>query len=280
MLVILATPNQTITTMKKTYLLFILSLFIVSCSSDDDSGNNNPTLPPNTTAFFPSKIGNHWVYDVQSSVMSGRDSLYVANDTIIGGNTYQKLKTKKQPIGFFSNALNKNAIRHADGKIYLTGSAGLDFAEDLPINIAVSNFVIFDKNAAENTELATVSGTLEQEIEGIKIKFNYKLSSKAKATLASYTSGQQNYTNVKPVEIILNLEITAGLSSLPIAIPVLKSQNVVVSTQYYVENIGVVGATTDIVYELEEIPLPDFQLPIPQSGSEHQVETLVNYNVQ
>lgn len=264
--------------MKKTYLLLILSLFIISCSSDDDNGNNTPTSPSNT--FLPSDIGNYWVYDVQSTAISGRDSLYVANDTIIGGNTCQKLKTKKQPIGFFSNALNKNAVRYADGKIYLTGAAGLDFSENLPINIAVSNFVIFDQNANENTELGNVSGTLEQEIEGFKIKFNYKLTSRAKATLASFTSGQENYSNVKPVEIILNLEITAGIAGFPIAFPLLKPQNVVVSTQYYVENIGVVNATTDINYELEEIPLPDFQLPIPQSGTEHQVETLVKYNVQ
>ncbi|RWX00355.1 hypothetical protein [Flavobacterium cerinum] len=263
--------------MKKTYLLFILSLFIVSCSSDDDNGNNNNPTPTNT--FLPSNIGNYWVYDVQNSTISGRDSLYVANDTIINGSTFQKLRTKDQPFGFFSNALNKNAIRYDNGKIYLTGNAGLDFAADLPINIAVSNFIIFDQNAAENTELGTVSGTLEQEIEGFKIKFNYKLTSKTKATLANYTSGQQNYSNVRPVEITLNLEITAGLSGFPIAFPLLKPQNVVVSTQYYAENIGVVNATTDINYELEEIPLPDFQLPIPQSGTEHQVETLVNYNV-
>jgi hypothetical protein len=265
--------------MKKTYLLFILSLFIVSCSSDDDNGNNNNPTPPSNT-FLPSDIGNYWVYDVQSTAISGRDSVYVANDTVINGSTFQKIRTKKQPVGFFSNALNKNAIRYADGKIYLTGAAGLDFAENLPINIAVSNFVIFDQNANENTELGSVSGTLEQEIEGFKIKFNYKLTSKAKATLATYTSGQQNYNNVRPVEIILNLEITAGVAGFPIAFPLLKPQNVVVSTQYYAENIGVVGTTTDITYELEEIPLPDFQLPIPQSGTEHQVETLVDYNVQ
>lgn len=263
--------------MKKTYLLFILSLFIVSCSSDDDNTNNTPT-PSNT--FLPTSLGDYWVYDVQSTAISGRDSLYIASDTIINGSTFQKLKTKKQPFGFFSNALNKNAIRHADGKIYLTGAAGLNFTEELPVNIAVSNFVIFDQNATENTELGTVSGTLEQVIEGIILKANYKLTSKAKATLATYTSGEVNYTNVKAVEITLNLEITAGMAGIPIAIPVMKSQNVVVSTQYYAENIGVVNTTTDITYELEEIPLPNFELPIPQSGSEHQVETLVNYNVQ
>ncbi|MNJ95040.1 hypothetical protein D3C87_127440 [compost metagenome] len=264
--------------MKKTYLLLFLSIFIVSCSSDDNNDGDNNGTPGDP--FLPTGIGNYWVYDVDSSLADGRDSLYIAKDTIIDGNTFQKLKTKEQPFGFFSNALNNNSIRHSDGKIFLTGKANLNFSEDLPFDISVSNFVIFNQNASANESLGTVSGVFEQEIEGFLIKFKYTLASKAKADLATYASGQENYTNVKPVEITLNLEITASMAGFPIEYPIMKPQNVVTSTQYYAQNIGVVHTTTDITYSLEEIPLPDFQLPIPQSGTEHQEETLVNYNIE
>lgn len=263
--------------MKKTYLLFFLSIFIVSCSSDDNNDNNggNSGIP-----FLPTTVGNYWVYDVESSLMDGRDSLYIANDTIIDGNTFQKLKTKELPFGFFSTVLNNNSIRYSGGKLFLTGSANLNFSEDLPIDVSLSNFVVFSDNASADEQLGTMSGTFEEEIEGFLITFKYTLTSKAKADIATFTSGQENYTNVKPVEITLNLEITAGMAGLPIAYPIMKPQNVVTSTQYYAKNIGVVHTTTDIAYTLEEIPLPDFELPIPQSGSERQEETLVDHNVQ
>jgi len=261
--------------MKKIYFLLASGLLLASCSSDDDINNNDNN---NSGTYIPSKEGNYWVYDVQSSVLSGRDSLYVANDTIINNTTYQKLKVKELAYGFFSNALNNNGIRHANGKTYLSGSAGLYFSEDLPFNVAVNDFIIFDGNASDNQQLATVSGSFQQEVEGFTLTFNYTLSSKAKASISSFTSSDKQYTNVKPVEITLNVGINASISNFPLAYPLLPPQNVVVSTQYYAEGIGAVKTVTDINYTLSQIP--GIELPIPQSGSEHQEETLVKYDVE
>ena len=268
--------------MKKTYLLGILTAFIVSCSSDDNgngNGNNNPS-----GSSIPIAQGNYWVYDVQSSTMlNGRDSLYVSGDTVINNTTYSKLKTKEAlAYGFFSNALNNNGVRHADGKTYLSGTAGLAITEQLPFDIAVSDFIIFDENAQDNQQLATVSGTIDQEIEGYDIEINYTLSSKSKAAISNFTSGEEQYESVKPVEITLNMniDITFQVPGIPIPLtfPLMAEQNVLVSTQYYAQGIGVVKSVTDINYNLAE--LPDIELPIPQSGSQHQEEVLVDYNLQ
>lgn len=264
--------------MKKTYLLGLIAVFIVSCSSDDNGGENQ-NQPGGS--FIPTEQGNYWVYEVQSSTISGRDSLYVAGDTLINNKEYKKLKNKEAiAYGFFSNALNNNGIRHADGKTYLSGNAGLNISEDLPIDLAVSDFIVFDENATDNQQLSSVDGSLSQEIEGYTVALNYKLTSKAKAVIVSFTSGGEQYSNIKPVEIRLNMGITINttIQGFPISFPLMSSQDVAVSTQYYAQGIGVVKSITDINYNLAE--LPGIELPIPQSGSEHQEETLVDYNVE
>jgi hypothetical protein len=262
--------------MKKIYLLALLGTFIVSCSSDDGSNNSSQT-----GSFIPTNEGNYWVYNVQGSVMSGRDSLYVAGDTVINNNSYKKLKTK-EPVayGFFSNALNNNGIRQANGKIYLSGTAGLNISEDLPFNLDVTDFIVFDENASNDQQLSIVEGSVNQEIEGYTLIFEYKMTSKAKAAIGSFTSGEEQYSNIKPVEITLNMGITVALNigGFPFNFPLMAKQDVVVSTQYYAQGIGAVKSTTDISYNLSE--LPDIELPIPQSGSQHQEEILVDYNVE
>lgn len=260
--------------MKKIYFLLASGLFLLSCSSDDDSSNNNNS----SGTYIPSQEGNYWVYDVMGTSLSGRDSLYVANDTVINNNTYQKLKVKELAYGFFSNALNNNGIRHDNGKTFLSGSAGLYFSEDLPFNVAVNDFIIFDENASENQQLSSITGSFQQELEGYNLTFNYTLTSKAKATIASFTSGDKQYSNVKPVEITLNVGINVAVPNFPISFPLLPAQNVVVSTQYYAPRIGDVKTITDINFSLSQIP--GLELPIPQSGSEHQEETLVKYGVE
>jgi hypothetical protein len=214
--------------------------------------------------------------------MSGRDSLYVSGDTVINSKTYKKLKTK-EPIayGFFSNTLSNNGIRQENGKTYLSGTAGLNIAENLPFDLEISDFVIYDQNATDNQQLASTSGTVNQEIEGYTVAFDYTLSSKAKAAISNFTSGTEQYSNVKPVEITLNMSISVTVTipgvPIPLTFDLMEPQNVVVSTQYYAQGIGVVKNTTDINYTLAQIP--QVELPIPQTGSEHQEEILVDYSV-
>lgn len=249
---------------------------MISCSNDDSSNNSSNT----STTYFPSTQGNYWMYDVDSDIMDGRDSLFIANDTLIHSDTYQKLKTKNLPFGFFSNSLRNNAVKETGGKIFVTGAVGFNISEDIPLSLPINDFIVFDQNAADNQKLGTISGTMQQEIEGYTLEFKYTLTSKAKGAVSNFTSGLETYTNVKPVEIVVNLiiNVKTEFAGLPVTFPLMTSQNVVVSTQYYAPQIGVVKTITNLSYELTQIP--NIELPIPQSGSEHQEEILVDYSIQ
>lgn len=265
--------------MKKTILLMAaLGLLTLSCS-DDDSSDTTPSVT--TSAYLPMADGNYWVYDVESSVMNGHDSLYVANDTVIGGTTYHKLKTGALPTGFFPGALRNNGVRAADGKLLLTGTATVNFTEELPFSIAVDDFIMFDEYAAADTTLDTKTGTINQEIQGYDVDMNYVLTATALTPLASHTAGGQTYNNVKPVEMKLNVKVVINYPFQGMVLPVtiINTQDVVISTQYYAEGVGMVHAVTDFQYNMEELP-DNVEVPLPQSAEENQEEILVDYSVE
>ncbi len=266
--------------MKPTVLLIFSFLFVlVSCSPSD---NDSPPIDEPIVDYFPLVNGNYWVYDVSGSDnLSGRDSLYVANDTVINSKTYKKFKTKILPTGLYSNSLNKNGLRKDGNKLLLSGSAEFAFAEALPVALSLNDFVVFQENASANQQLSSVSGTINQEFEGIPLKIDYILKTTAMASLPTFTSPDQTvYSDVKTVKTTLTLTISAELSPefFPgTYIPVLNTQDVVNSTMYFASSIGVVYTNSTVSYEL--VGAIAGELGIPESYSQTSQEVLDTYEV-
>lgn len=256
----------------------MVAFFNVSCSSDDNSNSNNTEA---TSDYLPLTNGNYWVYDTNTNGAdgavdsSGRDSIYVANDTIIGSFTYKKLKSRAAATGFFSGSLSGNAVRQSGSKLLVTGNTAVAISEAVPFNIAINDFAFFDANATTGQQIGTTSGSFQQTIQGIALTFSYTLTTTAGTDYASYTVGTTTYSSVKTVVTTLKLKIV------PAAFPIelLPEQNVVTSTQYFAEGIGAVKTSTDISYNLADISIPGITLPIPQTGTAHQDEILDVYSV-
>jgi len=265
--------------MKKiVFLLFAAGYLSVSCSSDDNNSSNT-----SAGVYLPVNTGDYWVYNTENSTTTGRDSLYIAKDTVIGLVTYKKFKTKNIATGFYSRALSNNGVRNLNGKLLVSGSTSFSFSEAAPLSVSVSDFTFFDAGASSGKALDETSGTITQATEdGYDIKIDYTLSSAAGTNLATFTtSGGVTYNDVKTSKLTLNLAITAIVKVSGISIPftVMQPQDAVVSTQYYAKNIGAVYAVTDISYALSDLSSLNITLPIPSSGSEHQEEILANYHL-
>ncbi len=261
--------------MKKTALLTTLltSILFISCSSDESgTGSNFET---------PLTIGNYWTYDVEGQAGITRDSLYISNDTVIGSNTYKKFKTENDiATGFYSSALRNNGVRVSDDKLKLSGDLSLASGQTLPIavDLTLSDFVIFNKNASNNQALnsSPKTGTIQQTVSGYPLNINYSLQSYGGETLASFTSPNGDvYTDVKTTKIKLNVEITTTISGFPIT--ALASQDVLVSTQYLADGIGVVYTNTVTSYNLNSLVAT--QLGVPATNSQTQEEFLDTYLV-
>ncbi len=254
--------------------LFLLCFFITSCSNDDDSSGT----PATVTNPLPVTQGSYWIYDVQTETISGRDSLYVDNETSINGNVYKNFKTQAFPFGFYSNALNNSSVRQLEDKLLLTAMLPVELA-DLPIEIDINDFVIFDGSASGGSILSETTSSFEQQIEGFDIQGTYTLSSLAGDNLITYTAPDGTaYNNVKSTVLKLNLTIVVTLPGVPFPFTILPSQDVLVSTHYYADGIGMVHSVSDVQYQLADTF--GVEVPLPQSANEHQEEILANYFIQ
>jgi uncharacterized membrane protein len=263
--------------MKYKLLIAVAFLSVLASCSNDSNSNLD-------TNFMPLSNGNYWKYNVVSNAQTMRDSLYISNDTTINTKIYKKLKTRNNPAGFFSNSLNKNGLRREGSSLFLSGSLALDFGVGVPINLNVSEYVIFNEAATNNQQLSSVSGTINQNVGNYPLVIDYTLKSIAIESLPTYTSNGRVYSDVKRVKTILNAKITTTTTVVILGVPtpfvvtILSPQDVVVSNQYYSKNIGMVYTNTLINYQLNSLP-GGISLPIPSSGSQSQEEFLDVYNV-
>ncbi|HSD15284.1 MAG TPA: hypothetical protein VLB74_11605 [Flavobacterium sp.] len=265
--------------MKKRILLLtaVLSGLFLSCSSDDSNSGGNNT--PDTNFTIPLATDKYWTYDVAEEGMDDtRDSLYISGDVIIEGNTYKKFQTKDDvSTGFYSSSLRNNGVRELDHKLLLSGNLSLADGQELPIglDLSVVDFIIFKKNATLDEVLSTKTGSFQQTVEGFPLTINYTLQSKGGEVMPSFTTPRgETYTNVRTSKIILNVKITTVMSG--VSIVVLDSQDVVKSTQYLADGIGVAYSKTITNYSINQLVAN--QLGIPASNTSTQEEFLDTYN--
>lgn len=262
--------------MKKTILsLFAISSLLFSCSSDDSSNTIITDQPSN---YINIDEGKYWVYDVSGQI-SGRDSLYVHSVQ----NAIATLKTKELPTGFYSGLLNDTKLSRVDDKIIASGTANYEIIEGFPLDIEISNFTIFKENATDNQQLSTITDTFETEYEGLPLVFNYTMKSIFVKNHDSYNipnyGDKQDVVEIKVVvNLTISAKITLDISPNPILIPLLRSQDVVTSSQFYVNEIGNAYTKTTINYELEDLSQLQIELPIAQQGSYNIIEKLISNN--
>ena len=174
-----------------------------------------------------------------------------------------------------ANSLNNNSFRTDGDKVLMSGTAGLSFVDQLPVNVSLSDFVIHKNNAASGEVLSTVSGIIEQDYNGNPIKIEYTLKSVAQPKLATTTVNNVNYQNVDVVKTILTAKVTTVVGVFPFTI--LESQDVIVSTQNFVKNIGVISANTVFNYTLSAGI--GASLGIPESGNQVTNEVIDTFKV-
>lgn len=263
--------------MKKNALL-LCALVVALSSCSPDNSDDTPT-PSN---YLPLTDASYWTYDVTGTAegTSGRDSIYVANDTVINTLTYKKIKARTPRVGFYANLMHQAALRKTGSKVLATGTNSFSFAGEVPINLAVTDFVVFDSDASENTVLDSESGTNTQTVNNIPLTLNYTISSKAGARYPTWTDSQGTvYQDVTVSKYIISLKVTAQFEGVPFPITVLDTQDVLVSNLFYAADIGVVTANTNIQYQLQDFSALGITLPIPQNGSESMLEVLDTFQI-
>ena len=273
--------------------LIIASLFIAILTSCSHSSNDEVDLSDGIpTIYMPLKINNYWKYNVASTfngtVNPSKDSLFISNDTLINSITYKKMKSYSQDpsgpsTGFYSSIVHNNSVRIDGSRLKLTGVVNLPTLISEPITLNLSDFTIFKENSSAGTELSSVSGDFTRTIQTYLLNFNYTFKSVSDENLTSYTTNGHTYTDVKKTKLVLNLTVTypTVISGIATNLVVLPTQDVIVSTQYYAKNIGVIYNNTTIEYALNPAAVSTLSFPpnVPTNGNFTQQESVTSYHL-
>lgn len=269
--------------------LLLFSVFVATfsaCSNNDD--NNTNTNSENS--FLPLNVDDYWVYDVISEQMTNEDSIFVASEETLNGLNYSNFGTRDPFYGFYASAIKNNKVRKEGSQMFLTGSLNTAALGDfIDVPIVLNDFIFFNENGTLNQQLDMETGVIEQDLQGTPLNITYTLKSTSLGSLETFNAPNGTvYNNVKTVKVSLQLYVSTTFESdtlpIPITIAVLEAQDVLISTLYFVENIGVVYASTNYQYELNPslfgnplIPVPD--LGIPTEASFVVTEHLKSYNI-
>jgi hypothetical protein len=266
--------------MKIKYLLIPILFIVFSCSKNDDPA----PIPPPTTVTPPT-VGddvvtnyvnlaflNYWQYEANSTrivdnapatvpisttetITSGYDNLNAGNDVVLNTFTYKNMTTSLNNYGFYCSMLKDNNLRVDGSSVKMTGKFRFDLGGNV-LEFPVADFVIFKENALINTELgmpATGTTTFPVTVATLTlpITVNYKVKAIAGGDSADIVYNSTTYTNIKKITLYITLDanITAPGSSTITQVLDPINQDVIVSTQYYSKNIGLVKADTNISYK-------------------------------
>jgi hypothetical protein len=284
-------------TFKQLFLILTISTFVFACSSDDD--DPAPSNPPtdNTGNFFPSTVDDYWNYDVtytdnddSNNNSTSSDFLYVASET--GSMFNLGVNTNDLANGAMNGILVNGTLERMESTLELDGSINIPFPGFEANSINFTDMVLYDLNASNNSQLASTSGTISQDIElgteTIPMTISYTVSTTQVNNNSSVTVNGESYTSVSKANFKLNLSVIATFTNpvtgLPQDLPILNNQDVTVGTNYFVEDIGLVKSETAVTYQVNQTTIElltafGIDIPFPTSGSATNVQEMTDYMV-
>lgn len=286
--------------MNKSLYLFAVLLVLFGCdeayeSDNSESGNTSPPV----SDFSPSGSGAYWIYDVESSSsqvsdmnFTTMDSIYVATNN---GNSFtldandDGIASGNMNILLTNGTLNKTSTTLVfDGAIDVPENlADLGFTQDL----SIEDMTLLDLNASNGGVLFLSEGDFSETIDIQGVSVPVEVQSKITTTKINLhdtkTLNGTDYDNVFEGEFALNISISGSFTVAGITqtIPILEAQDVMKTTYFYVENIGLVRAETVQGINLSNqltalLSLLNITLDIPTTVAIENVEELKNFSVE
>lgn len=281
--------------MKSKSLIILSCIFLaMSCSKKDEPtvpavNNNVPTVGDEIVTTFVSTIATQsWTYATTKEIIlplptsntNGTDILTVGNDYFSNGFTYKTMTTSANPTGFYCSMLKDNYIRVDGSSVKMSGKFKFNLGANL-LEFPVNDFVIFKENATTGTNLGEpATGSIDLAIPNFStpVKVNYTIKALAGGDSTPIVINSITYNDIK--KIILYISIDAGLNLPPLGVTQVlqpSTQDVIVSTQYYSKNIGLVKADTQIEYKLNS-SIISLIPTIPANGNQNITDNLSSKN--
>lgn len=256
----------------------LLILLIISCSSSDD--NQIIDSVPETYDYFPLSVDSYWIYENQNSEQENtRDSVYISEIEVINNINYYKFSAMPPVSGFMTSLLSQSSLNSNDDELILNGQFGTPPIEGFPeISIPLVDLIMYDLNESNGTLLSVISGDIEEVIEEIPIKINYEINTIQGET---YEDGYGNFTSSSVLSSMININLSIiaefEVFGTVLEIPILQPQDVIKTTNYFADGIGMIYSVTLVEYQLEDLSILGITLPIPVEDSSSSSQNLDTY---
>lgn len=239
---------------KTLFLTLLASCFICISCSDDDSDMQNPQNDKN---YFPLVVENSWDYQNTVSApdqndFESQETLSVSSSNQVGTNTTFEFETTNPVNSAPTTLALSNGLLYKEGNsLIYTGSFGLGLPEFPGLTFDVQDGEIYNKSANEGSELFTFSDNVEESINGFPINIDYTVSSVMGNSFTDLQVNGQNYNDVISSKLVINMNISSNIG---IEVDVLESQDVVIVTNYFAKDIGLVKSETDTNFDFISFP--------------------------
>ncbi len=284
--------------MKKAIYLFIVFVFILSCS--DEAYDSNADNSNNTTSdFSPNGDNDYWIYDVLSSSSDVPEMNFSATDSIYISSIDEN--------SFTLNA-NNNGVTNGSMNILLTNGTisktpttlVFDGTIDVPQNLldlgftqdlSIENMTLLNLEASNNEEMFVQESNFSETIDimgtDVPVEISSRISTKKINFYTNETINDTNYNDVFEAEFTLNIGIigTFSVEGFTQTIPILETQDVMKVTYFYANNIGLVRAETIQGISLSSqliglLNFLDIPLDFPANVSIESIEELSDYSTE
>ena len=179
--------------------------------------------------------------------------------------------------------LSQNLVRTVEKQLILNGELNTSPIDGLPIiGIPLNDVVLFNAETAPNTVLSSIENEIKQEVKGIPIVVEYGIHSIQGGFLTNYAVDGQIFEDVISSQIVVTLIVTAEIEIFPgiiIQIPILTEQDVMIVTNYYAANIGLIFSEVLIEYELEDLSGTGIELPFPSQASSATFQSIDTFEI-
>ena len=269
-----------------TMLLILSSLLFWNCSSDDENSGTNPQ----NQNYFPLVVENQWNYEntqtTDEASQTSAETLSVESESNTeNGSTYNLESTSTQAGVSFTSILSNGDVFKNDGKLLLSGNVDLDIDQvEIPnFDINFEDLVVYDTQAVEGSILFTDDQVLNlPEFNDISLTLSLSIESKSLGEFQNFDANGELYENVIGSEFIVSIGVDATTTvapfPFPITIAVIEFQEVVNSTNYFANEVGLIQSETNLNIsfseELSQVPnfnLEDISSQIQQALIDYQV---------
>lgn len=243
-----------------------------------------------TGNYYPSNVSDFWNYDVDNTSSTNPelnfaneiDSISIASNN---GNTFTLSANNGLPAFGTMNAIMVNSsLSRTDDMLNISGT--LDFPitgfEDFAIDF--NNVTLYDLNAADGQVLSQESGNISNPYAGGTLTVVYALTTTNQGNMESNIVNGEVFTNIKRSNLNLKVFVTLSVEGLSTPLTILSLQEILNVDNYFAENIGLIKAESNIMYEMDSntvATLESFQIDLgfPTSLAAENIQELDNYSI-